>query len=187
MPVMLLFSAKPYKLEARAVTKAISDAFALTSNPWADGQHLKSFPPAEDGAQKGSLWVNLPELEDDEGQPVVHLSVEPRLDRDDSLQQLINEIIGQEAGLKEALDRNASDLIIEFDDTPAGFEAACMVAYVLSEETASGILVPAFDEGEEMLWYDTAEDFANEIFQDDDDEFEDDGEWQDEEDDEDQK
>jgi hypothetical protein len=38
-----------------------------------------------------------------------------------------------------------------------------------------------------MLWYDTAEDFANEIFQDDDDEFEDDGEWQDEEDDEDQK
>lgn len=168
MPAMLLFSAKPYKLDARAITSAIKDCFALTAYPWEKGEKAKNFPAPTDEGQSGLLFVELPELEEDEGDPIAQLEVFPRLDREQDLQSMIDEIVAQDKALDKALNKNQSDILITFDDSPAAFETACMAAYVIAEAIEGGVLIPAFEEGEETLWFDNADDFQNEIFQEED-------------------
>ncbi|MBI1293253.1 hypothetical protein GC173_18770 [bacterium] len=181
MPAMLLFAVKPFKLEARELSSAIKDSFALTSFPWDKGQKAKNFPPATDEGQSATFFIDLPELEEDEGDPIIEIEVTSRLDRDEEMQKMIDEIVGQEKSLAPRIDKNHSDILLTFEDTPAAFEVACMTAYAIAEATESGVLVPAFEEGEETLWFDNAEDFADEIFHDE--EGEEDGELEDEDDD----
>ncbi|HMZ52591.1 MAG TPA: hypothetical protein PK988_10020, partial [Candidatus Sumerlaeota bacterium] len=91
----------------------------------------------------------------------------PRLDRDDSIQKIIDEILQQDETLKEELDRNKRDVMLTFDESPAGMEAGYALAYTIASETGSGILLPSANDEDGTLWFEDAEDFADEVFGDD--------------------
>jgi len=190
MPAILLFAKDALQLRAATFKESMTQALGLSCYPCREGgAQTDEFEPAEDNVQSTRVYVELPDLEGDEGTPEVGIEIAPRLDRDESIQQMIDEILEQESSLKEDLQDNSYDIILTFDDTPAGVEAGSAVAYVLASETGSGVLIPAFSEEDDTVWFQDAEDFADAVFgeedeDDEDDEDEDDEELEEEEEDE---
>jgi len=169
MPAILLFPKEPLPLRAEALKESMSQALGLSCFPCKEGgDRLDEFEAAEDGVQSGKVFVELPELESDEGSPEVNFEMVPRLDRDESIQAMVDEILEQESGLRQEIEENGYDIILTFDDTPAGVEAASALAYVLASETGSGVLIPAFSEEDDTVWFQDAEDFADAVFGEDD-------------------
>ena len=114
---------------------------------------------------RGRLYVHLEDLDPSEGKPEVQYEALPRLDRDDTLQKLIDEIVEQDPSLGEEMNRNTRDILITFPDTDAATDAGYAVAYIVAAETESGLLLPSFDEETETLWFSDAEEFYSTVFE----------------------
>jgi hypothetical protein len=175
MPLILVFQKNNEHL---TIPKLSEDMVSLLGVPcflFDNGKKLSAAESAGDIAElhEGQVWVELPELQPDEGEPLVSFECIPRLERDESLQELIEEVVEQEPGLDEALNHNARDIMLHFEDTMAGIEAGNALAYIIAQDTESGILIPGEGEDEddqESFWFETAEDFADAAFSSDDDE-----------------
>lgn len=189
MPAILLFQKdnKALPLADLSDTMAASlgvFCFAWLENKKVPAEELKA--DARNLGATGQFWVDIPELQEDEGLPLVTVEVTPRLDRDADMQGLIDEILAQDSSLKKTLDKNQRDILITAEDTPAGTEAGNAIAYAIAEMTGSGLLLPGLADDEETLWFDSSDDFAEAVFDtsDDDDEDDDDDEELEDEDDE---
>lgn len=124
----------------------------------------------------GHLHLDLPDLDPEDGAPIVSYESIARLDRDEVMQQIVEEILDQDETLRPRLDKNKRDVMVTFDDNSASFEAASLVAFVVAAETSSGLLIPDFTEDGETVWFDNADDFLDALYGDEDDEEEGDGE-----------
>ncbi|CAN5436764.1 hypothetical protein BH09SUM1_BH09SUM1_17910 [soil metagenome] len=176
MPAILLFSREPYALKSAALSETMTQALGVSCFPCKDGERIAEFDAAEDGSQAGAVSVDLPDLEEDEGKPIVNFEVAPRLDRDESIQKMVDEIVEQENSLSEEINNNTFDFILTFDDTPAAVEAGSVLAYIIAGETDSGILIPGFTDEDDTVWFDNAEDFADAVFGDETEDGDDEGE-----------
>jgi hypothetical protein len=175
MPAILIFQKDTTGLTVTEIAESLHGVMGIDCCLYAEGKKVGLDAPASAGEIGDSIvWVNLPDLEDDEGLPTVRLEVAPRLDREDPIQALVDELIEQDKTLAETLNHNARDITLTFDDTPAGEEAAYVLAYIIASETSSGILVPAFEEGDDTAWFDDPEDFADIVFGEEDEDIEDD-------------
>ncbi len=112
----------------------------------------------------GRIYVELPELQEEEGEPTVDYHAAPRLDRDETWQRIADEIIEQEPALRPEIEENARDILLTFDDTVAAIEAATAIAYIVAGETNSGLLVRSSEEDEDSVWFPNAEAFADFVY-----------------------
>lgn len=115
------------------------------------------------------LYVELPDLEEDEGDPVVHYQAIPRLDRDEAIAEIIDEIVAQEPALREAIDANVRDILLTCEESFASYDAASALAYVVASETECGLLVISDEDEEGTVWFSDAESFWEAEFGDDED------------------
>lgn len=185
MPAIMLFQKSGALLSLAEISQSLSELLGLNCSIMIDGDRIShdEYENASAELHSGTVYIELPDLEEDEGEPTVSFEALPRLDRDDSMQKLIDEIVDQEISLKSDLNDNSRDLVLSFDDTPAGMEAGYALAYTIASETGSGILFPGFTDDDDTVWFDNAEDFADAVFGEGDD---DDDDEEDEEDDEDE-
>lgn len=166
MPAILIFQKSGNLLSLKDITKGLEDLLGLGCSLMVNGKRLPSdeWENAGDGFQDGQVFVDLPDLETDEGQPMVVFSAAARLDRDESIQLMVDEIVEQEITLDADLNKNARDILLTFEDTPAGMEAGYAIAYAVASETGSGILFPGFTDDDDTVWFEDAEDFADAVF-----------------------
>lgn len=169
MSAILLFGRDDTVPSFRRLSESLVELLGLEARFLQDGTSLA--PADVDGADEplsdAHLHVELPDLEEDEGEPTIHVAVTPRDDRDPAIQELINEILRQEPRLKESLEGNRWDILLSFEDSSAAVEAGVAFAYIYATETGSGVLVRGEDEDAETLWFADAEDFADFVFGDD--------------------
>ena len=147
-------------------------------------------PGRDQPLKEGALWVALPELEEDEGDPILDYAAIPRGDRDDAIKELVAQMVEQDPSLAPIVTKNALDIIITFEGSAASVEAGCAVAYAVAAAAESGVLLldgpdegefeedgeddeeqeGAEDEGGETVWFPDAESFADFVFNEDDEE-----------------
>lgn len=189
MPAIILFQKDNKTLPIADLSDALAASFGVFCFSWKENRKI----PAEElkgearNLTEGQLWVELPDLQPEEGAPVVTFEITPRLDRASDMQELIDQILEQDSSLRKLIDKNQRDILITAEDTEAGIQAANAVAFAIAEATGSGLLLPGLAEDEETLWFDSADDFAEAVFDvsdDDDDEDEDDEELEEDEDEE---
>lgn len=161
MPLIMIFQKAPGLLSVGEISELMKEMLGYGCEPLAGNTD----PPTGE-LHRGRLYVHLEDLGPDEGQPEVQYEAIPRLDRDPTLQQLIDEIVEQDPELDEVLNQNARDILITFPDTDAASDAGYAVAYVVAAEAESGILLPSFDEDSETLWFSDAEEFYTTVFED---------------------
>ncbi|HMX61676.1 MAG TPA: hypothetical protein PKD58_01255 [Candidatus Sumerlaeota bacterium] len=169
MPYILLFQRGGELLSLSEISQGLSELLGLACSVEVGGKRIAAgeWNKASAEFHEGKIYVELPDLEVDEGTPLVSIEATPRLDRDDSIQKIIDEILQQDETLKEELDRNKRDVMLTFDESPAGMEAGYALAYTIASETGSGILLPSANDEDGTLWFEDAEDFADEVFNDD--------------------
>ncbi|MCC5874701.1 MAG: hypothetical protein JJU11_00650 [Candidatus Sumerlaeia bacterium] len=171
MPAIMIFQKDATGLTVAEISDLLHGSLAVDCCLYKDGERI----PLEDVERSGgeiassTIWVNLPDWEEEEGNPTALVEVTPRLDREEPVQHLVDELLTQDASLDADLNHNSRDILITFEDTPAGEESAYALAYVIASETSSGILVPAFEEGDDTAWFEDPEDFADIVFGDDED------------------
>lgn len=171
MPVIFIFAMDNEPLLLPEVSSSLTGCLGVPCFAYRDERKLSAAELTDGGVMsEGQIWVELPDLDPGDGQPLVSYEVAPRLDREDSLQAMVDEILDQEDTLREVMDRNSIDIMLTFDDTLAGMEAANCLAYVLAAGTGAGLLVPNFEGEEDTLWFDNADDFADAAFGEDDEE-----------------
>lgn len=172
MPVIMIFQKDTTGLTVVEVSELLHGSLGVDCCLYKEGEKI----PLEDVARSGgeisqaTVWVNLPDWEAEEGEPTVQVDISPRLDREEPVQKLVDELIEQDSTLDEDLNHNARDILLTFEDTAAGEESAYALAYVVASETGSGILIPGFEEGDDTAWFEDPEDFADIVFGDEDDE-----------------
>jgi hypothetical protein len=176
MPAMFLFPAKQAKIEARIISACIKDAFGVAISPWDNDKVTDRLPKPVGSTHEGAFFFDLPELEEEEGTPVAYFRQTIRAERSEEIQALADEIIAQDAEFEKLINKNQTDIVVSFEQTPASFEAAALLTYAFAESFSCGVLIPGFEEGEETVWFENAEDFANDVIfgEDDEDEDEDD-------------
>ncbi|MCC6548193.1 hypothetical protein IT570_13585 [Candidatus Sumerlaeota bacterium] len=169
MPYILLFQRSGELLSLSEISQGLSELLGLTCAVEMSGKRIApgDWNKSSSEFHEGRIYVELPDLAAEEGVPLVTIEATPRLDRDDSIQKIIDEILSQDGTLKAELDENTRDVMLTFDDTPAGLEAGYALAYTISSETGSGILLPGSADDDGTLWFEDAEDFADEVFGDD--------------------
>lgn len=173
MAVIMVFPADQEPITFSDLSSALQNAVGFPCFPFENGKKLSKADLPSPELSSGALWLEVPETTPEDGEPVVHYEIHPRLDRDEALQGMFEEILNQDDSLDAALNQNSYDVILTFAEEPAAVEAAHCLAYVIGAGTGGAILVPAQDEEDEALWYDSAEDFADAIFGGDDEEDED--------------
>lgn len=176
MPYLMIFQKKDTNLDFEAL---LDRMVADLGVPFVGLKGESRVDPGKIDHDKGSIWVDLEELAEDEGVPVADFEVTPRAKRSSELKKLIEEIVKQDDSLADDMAKNARDIVITWEDTIASSEAASALAYAIASDTESGILLPATSEEEETMWFETADDFADAVFgddEDDDEEYEDDDE-----------
>ncbi|MDX9975762.1 MAG: hypothetical protein RBU21_22465 [FCB group bacterium] len=166
MPVIMVFQKNPELLSISEISHSLTELLGLTCGVMIDGKKvdIDDYDGATRELTQGTIYVDLPDLEEDEGQPVLDFAATPRLDRDDEMQGFIDEILEQEDSLRAELDENTRDIMITSSEDPAAIEAASAIAYVVASETESGILVRTSDEDDDTVWFADAEQFADFVF-----------------------
>lgn len=170
MPIVLVFP----KANKPLLLPELSDSMALALGvPFSkyDEKTGKRTPVAdltgtEAHLRSGSYYIEMPDLEEDEGSPVVQVELTPRLDRDEEIQELIDELVAQDPSLDEPMNQNAVDVLLTFGDHLAELEGGDALAFVIAAHAECGLLVPGAGEEEETIWCDSADDFAELAFPD---------------------
>jgi hypothetical protein len=185
MPVIMIFQQNDAPLAIRDLSESMAASLGVPCFLFDKGRKLSAADvQGEAGVlSEGQVWVELPDLQEDEGEPVVSFEIMAREERDEAVQEMIDEIVNQEGALQAVMNQNTQDIIITYEDTLAGYEAGNAFAYIVANETGSGILVPGTEEDEETLWFESAEDFADAAFSEDEDGDDDEGEWEEEDED----
>ena len=166
MPAILLFQKDNKALPLADLSDTMAASLGVFCFAWVQNKKV----PAEElkgdarNLTQGQFWVEIPELQEDEGLPLVTVEVTPRLDRAEDMQGLIDEILSQDSSLKKVIDKNSRDILITAEDTAAGTEAANAIAYAVAEMTGSGLLLPGLADDDETLWFDSSDDFAEAVF-----------------------
>lgn len=187
MPAILIFQKDPQYLTLTEIGRSLSEMLGVTCSLQSEAGRVAPTIADKETPEfrKGTIYVEIPDLEADEGEPIVSYDAAPRGERDEAFRQMIQEILSQDESLAESLTENSRDIILSFDESPAGVEAGSALAYAIASETASGLLVIGSEDGEGTVWFSDAEEFADLVFGDDDDEedYEDDEEEEEDEDD----
>lgn len=165
MPFILIFANSTEPLSFLSIREGFRELLGIDCALQQEGEEVKveKLDYDNDGGLSVEVWVDLPELDPAEGHPIVHLDSHPRLDREEAVQSIVEEILDQDETLAEIIEKNGRDFMLTFETTPAGLEAARALAYVLSSETQSGVLVSESAE-EETWWFDNAEEFGDAVF-----------------------
>lgn len=180
MPAILIFQKEPQYLTLTEIGQSLSEMLGVTCSLQNEAGRVAPTIADKETPEfrKGAIYVEIPDLEEDEGEPIVSYEAAPRGERDEAFQKMIEEILSQDNSLAESLSANSRDIVLTFDESPAGVEAGSALAYAIASETASGLLVIGSEDGEGTVWFSDAEEFADLVFGDD----EDDEEYDDEED-----
>lgn len=176
MPAILIFQKSNEELTLADFSNGLEELLGLSCGLVVDGRRIDPSSAGTEPFESGTIYVDLPELEEDEGKPEVLVDSAPRLDRDETFQALIDEIVEQDAELAPDMNQNSRDILLTFEETPAALEAGSALAYVIAAQTDSGILIRSSDDQEDSIWFADAEEFAEYVFGDDEDEDEDDDE-----------
>ncbi len=160
MPFIMIFQKTPELLGAAEISELMKEMLGYGCEAVVDDA-----TPQAGELHRGRLYVHLEDLGPEEGKPVVQYEALPRLDRDPVLQQLIDEIVGQDPSLDEDMNHNSRDILITFPDTDAATDAGYAVSYIVAAEAESGLLLPSFDEESETLWFTDAEEFYSTVFE----------------------
>lgn len=166
MPVLMIFQHGTDLLSISEINHALGELLGLSCRAYVNDKAVPvdEYKGAARELSQGQIYVDLPDLQEDEGLPVVQYEVIPRLDRNESMQGFIDEILEQDSTLKKEIDQNSRDIVITSDESAAAVEAASAIAYVVASETASGVLVRTTEEEEETVWFSDAEEFADFVF-----------------------
>lgn len=166
MALIMVFQQNPELMSFTEISHSLIELLGVTCEMMVEGKamSLSEFKDAGKELTEGTIAVNLPDLEADEGEPVLSYRASPRLDREEDFQKFINEILAQDADLSEPLNSNSRDIFLTCDDTSAGLEALSAIAYVVASETGSGLMVVDSDAEEDTVWFSDAEEFADEVF-----------------------
>ena len=172
MPVIMIFQKDAEPLRVPEISESMAATLGVPCFVFEKGRKLSAAEAEGDQALlvDGQVWVELPDLEEDEGEPIVTFESSPRLDREDPLQEMIDEIVKQEPSLDEPMNTNQRDVLLTFDESMAGIEAGNALAYIIAAEAESGLLIPGFEDDQDTLWFDSADDFADAAFGEDEDE-----------------
>ncbi len=192
MSVIVIFQNKPTPLSLLEISETLEGLLGLPVTLAKDGKPVKleDYPGRDQPLKEGALWVALPELEEDEGDPILDYAAIPRGDRDDAIKELVAQMVEQDPSLAPIVTKNALDIIITFEGSAASVEAGCAVAYAVAAAAESGVLLldgpdegefeedgeddeeqeGAEDEGGETVWFPDAESFADFVFNEDDEE-----------------
>lgn len=170
MPAIMIFQKETEGLAVSEISETMVEILGLDCCLYTKNAKVPLTDTGQSGTEltHGAIWVNLPDLHEDEGEPKVRVEITPRLDREQPIQDLVGELLEQDPALADHIEHNARDILLTFKDTSAGEEAAYVLAYVLATITAGSILVPGFEEGDETAWFEDPEDFADIIFGEDD-------------------
>jgi hypothetical protein len=189
MPMLILFQKEHGDFptpEAIAAEVVAFTGLECKPLPADDEPAARGDAPAEEGIAF-NLRLELPELTDEDGEPLIRIEANHRLDRDEDIQQFIDEVLEQDEDLRPIMEQNHRDIFVQFEDTPASEETAFATALAIAKILGIGILVPPFEEDDDTAWFPTAEDFYEVAYaegdEDDDEDYED--EEEDEDDDED--
>ncbi len=165
MPFILVFASESEPIDLTKLSLDFKELLGVGCSLQVDGEEAGEDDVAHDadGGISIDVRVDLPELDSSEGQPIVHLDSHPRLDREEAVQSIIEEILEQDETLSDIIEMNGRDFMLTFETTPAGLESARALAYVLATKTNSGVLLSE-SEDEETWWFENAEEFGDAAF-----------------------
>lgn len=172
MPAILIFQKEAQYLTLTEIAQSLNEMLGVTCSLSTEAGRMSPTLADKESAQfrKGTIYVEIPDLEEDEGEPVVSYEAAPRGERDEAVQEMLEEILSQDNSLSETFSANSRDIVLSFDESPAGVEAGSALAYAIASETGSGLLVIGSEDGEGTVWFSDAEEFADLVFGDDEDE-----------------
>ena len=162
MNAILLFQKEPGDFPT--VESICAEVLALTGFE-CRAIELPADEEEDDSGLALGFQLEIPDLEEDEGEPVARVFTNHRLDRDENVQAFVDEILAEEPELAEIFDKVHTDVMILFEPEDAAEEAAYALAYSISKALGVGILIPPFeDEDEGTAWFETAEDFYDMLY-----------------------
>ncbi len=166
MPAFIIFQADQHQPSLAEFSAVLNNQLGLGLKRYKEGKAVPvgDYSGLDEGGISEAVFVELLDLEKDEGLPVVKLDSFPRLDRSEELQEIVDQILDQESSLSTIFNENARDILIGFEETPAAIEASCALAYAVACELQTGILLLSHDETDGTVWFPDAEEFADFAF-----------------------
>ena len=145
MRMILIFQPDAAAITPSRIAESLEEGLGLVGL-LTDGES-KTDPEDFAGGEfsEGDFYIELPDLAEDEGEPTANYASMPRTERDETIAEIVKELVEQEDSLKPTFEGNGRDVIISFEDTPAGIEAGSVLAYAVASAVGAGVLLPAFD------------------------------------------
>ncbi len=167
MPATLIFKKDQEPMKAEMLGDAIRELLGIECSIVVGEELVPTAKFDKDHKEFVSerIFIAISDLEDDEGMPIASIDISPRLDRDEALQKFVDEIVKQEPSLDQVMNHNNVDIMVTFDEFPAGVEAGSVVTYAAASVVEGGVLVlEGMEDEESTVWFPDAEGFADMVF-----------------------